>query len=200
MSAAWRSRLTWIVAGVFIAGMALLAWNQIARDLAEPVQFDLSINDAHLGLARPQGGISTVSSYAVTGVSVELRHISTQLQWMLAGDTLLKCILTTTVVLVVGVVWVRTTAGRPFARSMTVSLASLAVLIAVLGTGIELLESFIGLREAYEVLGNQQSGTYFHEGGISVSGLAIFIALGIGLLASAFAIGARLTRDTEGLV
>jgi hypothetical protein len=190
----WR-----IVAIIVVVGMALLCWNQIARNLGGVLYFPLQFSDLQ-HLPRPSGGSAAVSSYSVGDVTIGLTHISTQLQWMLALETVIQFVLITAVILTIGVVWVRTSAGRPFAPAVTRSLVALAVLVAVAGTGGEVLQNFINAREALEAVGPGTAGDYYLGTGFTLTGTPLLIAIGIALLASAFGIGARLTRDTEGLV
>ena len=190
----WR-----IVAVIVVIGMSLLCWNQIARNLGGVLYFPLQFSDLQ-HLPQPNGGTAVVSSYSVGDVTIGLTHISTQLRWMLALETVIQFLLITAVLLTIGVVWVRTSAGRPFATAVTRSLVALAVLVAVVGTGSEVLQNFINAREALEAVGPGTDGNYYLGTGFTISGTSILIANGIAVLASAFAIGARLTRETEGLV
>jgi hypothetical protein len=203
-----------VLAAAVVIGVGLLCWNQIERTLGAPLDFTLSIDSAHLGLPKPSGGTATVRGFSVNGIGLELTHVSAQLQWMIGLNYVLQFLILASVLLVIGVVWIRTSAGRPFARGVTAALVILAVTVAVLGTGVELLGSLISLREGYEVLGPHNNATYFNEDGISIPGVGVVAGVLIGLLASAFGIGAHLNRekmrllrdneflerDTEGLV
>ena len=195
-----RSALAWrIVIVTVLIGMALLCWNQIARDRGGTLFFPLQVSDDQ-GIPKPTGGSAVVSVYSVSAVSFGLTHISAQLQWMLASQVVIQFLLTTASLLTIGVVWVRTSAGRPFAPSVTRSLAGLAILVAIAGNGNEVLQNFISAREKFEAVGADTNGQYYLSTGFTLSGLPLLIAIGIAVLASAFAIGARLTRDTEGLI
>jgi hypothetical protein len=197
-----RSRILWtIVAGVVVVGSVLACWNQIARDLGAPIPMQLAIDSSHLGLPRPRGGIATIHDYSVNLVDVDLTHISAQLQWLIAINVVLQFLMMAVVLLAIGVIWVRTSAGRPFARSVTASLVAVAIIVAVAGSASEVLQSWVNNREVYEALGRHESTTYFSSvAGFSFPGLSLIVGLLIGVLASAFAIGSRLARDTEGLV
>jgi hypothetical protein len=201
-AAVTRSALVWRgVAVAVIVGIALLCWNQIARTLGSPIFIQLSYGGGGPTLPRPTGGPATVSDYQIGSATMDVTHISGQLRLMIALGIVLQFILIAAVLLTIGVVWVRTSAGRPFARSVTASLVVLAVLVAVVGSTSDVLQQAIANREAYEAVGNNNiDGYYSMVAGFQFSGLSLIVALGIGLLASAFAIGARLTRDTEGLV
>ena len=195
-----RSTLAWRIASVVVAvGMALLCWNQIARNLGGTLYFPLQFDGDHV-LPRPHGGTAVVADYSIADVTIGLKHISGQLQWMLGLQTAIQFLLLTAAILTIGVVWVRTSSGRPFAPAVTRSLAALAVLVAVAGNGNEVLQNYIAAREEFEAVGPGSYGTYHLGTLFSLSGGPLLIAIGIAVLASAFAIGARLTRDTEGLV
>jgi hypothetical protein len=194
------SALLWRIVTVAVTvGMALLCWNQIARNLASTLYFPLEFDGDHV-LPRPHGGTAIVSAYSVSDVTIGLRHISAQLQWMLGLQTSIQFLLLTAAILTIGVVWVRTSSGRPFAPVVTRSLVALAVLVALAGSGNEVLQNFIAAREALEAVGPGRYGIYHLGTFFSFSGTSLVIAFGISLLATAFGIGARLTRDTDGLV
>jgi hypothetical protein len=194
-------RILWtVVAAIVLVLLALLCWAQISRSLNPPLYMQLGTGVGHAGLPRPAGGSGTVTSYEVATIEITLTHLSPQLQWMIAGDWLLKYVQFAAAALTIGVVWVRTSAGRPFARSVTWSLIALAVVVAVVGSAQEVLESFIGTREAFEAIGSGSQTYYSASPTFQFTGGELLIAGGIFLIASAFAIGARLTRDTEGLV
>jgi hypothetical protein len=188
------------LATAVVVGVGLQCWNQIARTLGAPLEFALDINGTRFGLPRPSGGTATIRGYSVDTVNLELTHVSTQLQWMIGFNIVLQFLLVAVVLLVAGFVWIRTSSGRPFARGVTAALVTLAVTVAVVGTGVELLGSLISLREAQEVLGSHDNSTYFYSGGISVSGLGIGIGLLIGLLATAFGVGSRISRQRARLL
>jgi hypothetical protein len=195
-----RARAIWRVAAtVTVVGMALLCWNQIVRTLGSELFFPLQVSSSG-GLPRPTGGTAVVSTYSISAVSIGLTHISSQLQWMLALEIVIQFALISGSLLTIVVVWVRTSAGHPFAPAVTRSLVALAILVAVAGTGSEVLQNFISAREEFETVGPGNDGSYYLSTGFTLTGAPIFIAIGIALLASAFAIGARLTKDTEGLV
>jgi hypothetical protein len=192
-----RRTVAWVIAGVFLAGMALLTWNQIARTLGAPIYVQFSgAYTSSSNLPAPTGGTATVTEYWTNGVSASLTHVSAQLQWLIAGSIVVTFVLLTAVLLVAGILWVRTAAGRPFTPLVIVSMFTLAGLVAVLGVGLEVLNSFIHSRESIETFGPADGGGY----GLQIGGLSVFIGMGIALLASAFLVGARLSRETEGLV
>jgi hypothetical protein len=188
-------------AAAVVLGLGLLCWNQIARTLAAPIPMQLAIDSSHLGLPRPHGGSATIRGYSVNSVDVDLTHISGQLQWLIALGIVLHFLILIVVLLGLGVIWFRTSSGRPFARSVTMSLLAVAVVIGVAGSASEVVQSLINNREQYEALGTNGSGSYFSAvAGFTFTGTYLVAALLIGVLATAFAIGARLTRDTDGLV
>jgi hypothetical protein len=192
--------VTWrIVAVVFVVAMAALCWHNIAQTLDQPIYTHLAYG-GDSGLERVTGGTAHATRTGVDSVGVELTHVSAQLRWLIALDLANASLLQASVVLVFGIIWVRTSMGHPFARAVTRSLIVLSVIVAVFGTLQDVLDSWVSLREAYEAVGSNPSGFYYDQDGFTVSLSWIFVGLAIGVLASAFGIGARLTHDTEGLV
>lgn len=189
----------WSAAGIVVGALALLCWDQIRRTLGAPVDVMLT-PETQPHVPRPHGGTATIDSYGVNGVDVSLTHISTQLQWLIGGELAVKFFLMAAVVLVFGVVWIRASGGRPFSRLVTVSLGVLAVMAFVLGSGLDALDSLIAQRETFEAIGSLDGPNYYSGSGFQITGLGLLFGLGIGVLASAFAIGAKLTRETDGLV
>jgi hypothetical protein len=55
-------------------------------------------------------------------------------------------------------------------------------------------------RRTWEAVGPGTDGNYYLGAAFTITGTPLLIAIGNVLLASAFGIGARLTRDTMGLV
>jgi hypothetical protein len=195
-----RQRMTsrgvaWGVVGIVILGLALLCWNQIARTLGAPIYVEFSgVNDSNLPV--PAGGTATVTDYGTSAVSASLTHVSVGLQWLIAGGIVVQFVLLAAVLLTAGILWAHTREGKPFAHLVIVSLFTLAGLVAVLGVGLEVLNSLTYDQESIETFGADQSFGY----GLNISGLSILIGLCIAMLASAFLVGAKLSRDTEGLV
>jgi len=196
-SLSWRSAL-W--AAAVITATALACWNQIARTLDAPLDLHVAFSGSITGLPRPHGGAAVAQTPTAGSVTVGITHVSPQLQWMVAAAIVLQFLILAAAVLTIQVVWVRTSQGRPFARPVTVSLLGLAILVAVAGSANEVLESLISQREAFEAFGHLSTGAPYSPPGFTFSGLPLIVAAGIGILASAFEIGARLSRDTEGLV
>jgi hypothetical protein len=194
-------RILWsAVAILFVLAMAALCWNNIRQTLDQPIYAELAFG-GDLKPAHIAGGTAHASATGITTVGVQLTHVSGQLQWLLALSLANMALIQTAVGLVFGVIWVRTSAGRPFARSVSRSLFWLAIVVAVFGTMQEILQSWVSLRESFEAVGNPNfTNVYYNSTGFQVSGVNIFIGLGIGVLATAFGIGARLTQETEGLV
>jgi hypothetical protein len=202
------NRTTWwlVVVGIVVLGIALLCWNQISRTLGETIYTQLQLGEIQQ-LPRPGGGIAVITSYQISSVTVGLIHISSQLQWMLALEIVIQFLLIAAVLITIGVVWVRTGSGHPFVPVVTRSLVGLSIVVAVAGTGSELMQNFIAAREEFEAVGNNHNSGYYLGTGFTFTGTPLLIAIGIAILASAFAIGARISReraalaeDIEGLV
>ena len=196
LSVAW-----WVLALVVVVGMALLCWRSIHQTLDHPITFQLA--DAGSPKLTPiTGGPSHATLSGDVTVGVQISHPSSQLQWLLALSVVNASFLQTAVVLVLGIIWARTSSGRPFARTVTRSLAALALVLLVFGTLQDALGSWINLREEYEAVGNNTNlqSAYYYQGGFDLSGVWLLAAIAIWVLAGAFAIGARLAKETDGLV
>jgi len=192
----WR-----VTAVLLLVAMALLCWHNIAQTLGNPIDTELADGEG-VKLAAISGGTAHATHTGIVMVGVELTHVSAQLQWLLALSILNDYVIQAAILLVFGIIWVRTSGGRPFARTVTRSLTALSIIVLVLGTLQEALDSWVGLREAFDAVGSNVNLTspYADEYGFQIHGVWILVAFGLGVLASAFAIGARLTKDTEGLV
>lgn len=193
---AWR-----IVAVLFLTAMVLLCWHNIAQTLGNPIYIQLSDGEG-IKYAAISGGTAHATHTGNVLVGVKLTHVSSQLQWLLVLSIVNGSVIQAAVVLVFGIIWARTSDGHPFARTVTRSLSALSIIVLVLGTLQEALDSWVGLREAYDAVGSNVHATspYYYQDGFQIHGVWILVAFGIGVLASAFAIGARLTKDTDGLV
>jgi hypothetical protein len=198
-------RVIRIIGAAIAVGVALLGWNQVARDLGGPVNIGLALDSGNPRIPVPRGGTAHVVDYGVNTVSVDIRHLSVGLQWMIAVNVGLQFLIIGIVLFAIANVWIRTSAGHPFAPSVTVSLVAVAVSIGIGGTACQLLGSFSSIEEAREAVGS--GSPYYYQGGLDLNFTWLVVGLLVGVLASAFAIGARLQldnadlkRDTEGLV
>lgn len=190
----WRT-----VAILFVLAMAALCWHNIQDTLSHPIYTELAFG-GDLKPARISGGTAQASATGIVTVGVELTHVTTQLQWLIGLLTVNGSLIQTAVGLVFGVIWIRTSGGRPFAQSVSRSLFWLAIIVAVFGTLQEVLESWVELRESFEAVGNPNfTNVYYNSTGFHVSGVWIFVGLAIGVLSSAFGIGARLSRERTAL-
>ena len=162
-------RIAWWVVGIlFVVLMTVLCLNNIRQMSEEPVTTHL----AYYGIASLEpvsGGTAhaTRSSYLV---GVDLTRVSSQLRWLLVGQIVNHFVIETAAGLVLGVIWIRTSAGRPFARSVARSLTALAIIVAVLGSFQEALDSWVDLRAAFEAVGNSEFGHYQDVRGFQIDG------------------------------
>ncbi|MBX9472334.1 hypothetical protein [Microcella sp.] len=141
-------------------------------------------------------------SATVTGLSGEARA------WLVT-EHLAATLLTLGLALVVAWVALRLAAGRPFVRSATVALGGTAIVVTACGL-IEQTAAALGHAEVVSFLGADKLTAGGNAENPSYEGFVAFglnldlapIGWGIALLviASAFELGQRLQRDTEGLV
>jgi cytochrome bd-type quinol oxidase subunit 2 len=194
-----RSIIGWVVAIIFVLAVAALCWHNIHQALDNPIQVQL-VYSGTSALPPVSGGSAVVRVLDNSAVTGELTHASAQLQWLITLSDVNSSLLLAAVVLVFGIVWVRTSSGRPFARTVTRALSALSIIVAVFGTTLEMLNSWVGMREGYDAVGNfTEASRYYSQSNFQITGVSIYIALAIGVLASAFAIGARLTRERAAL-
>lgn len=90
--------------------------------------------------------------------------------------------------------------SKPFVRSMTITLMLLAIVLLVLGTCSEVLETFTRSLVREEITGGRSDTPIGGTWNWSISGIWLVAGLGLGAVAGAFQMGERMQRDTEGLV
>jgi hypothetical protein len=141
--------------------------------------------------------------------ALTVTDLPTSARWPFAAQSAVTALAVVGVSLALLWLTLRVLRGRPFGRSMTAALVASAVLIIVGGTASQLLGA-VGNAAVVDHLGPAATGgadTARPEGyeGLVAFALDLSLApLGVGLalavVALAFQIGARLQRDTEGLV
>ena len=96
---------------------------------------------------------------------------------------------------------VRVLRGRPFARAMTMTFWIAAVALIVVGSALEVMTSALANTLTLEALGSGPPPEPYTGGGaVNFPGAYLLVGLGVAAIAVAFHSGARLSRDTEGLV
>lgn len=153
--------------------------------------------------------VAQVTDARYESVALTLTELPDAARWLLAAQAAVVAIAVVGVSLTLLRLALRVLRARPFGRSMTVALVASAALIAVGGTVSQLLEAaaravVVDHLGPDMTTGGTPGGTGSDEGLLSFAlnlDLApIGVGLALGVVALAFQVGARLQRDTEGLV
>jgi len=197
-------------AGVWLtgAGAALVAALQVAalvmagREIlgTGPLTVSgLSLQSAdapQLAAASPQ---ITGAGYETATVTVSQAPASAR--WLLWGEVAATSLAAVGICLALVWLCVRVVRHRPFGRSVNVALLTTAVLVLVGGLATDFLGA-VGRAELVHSLG--ASATSGDHGlvplALELNLAPVGVALALGVLGAAFEVGARLQRDTEGLV
>ena len=148
------------------------------------------------------------SSPEITGASYETATVTvaqapTSARWLLWGEVAATSLAAVGIALALAWLCVRVIRYRPFGRSVTLALFTTAVLVMVGGVLTDVLGA-MGRAELVSALGTSVLSGDHGEGlltmAMNVSLAPIGIGLAIGVLGAAFEVGARLQRDTEGLI
>ncbi|WP_413452389.1 hypothetical protein AA0Y32_11015 [Georgenia phoenicis] len=142
-------------------------------------------------------------------VTLTLTELPDAARWLLAGQAAVVALAVTGVSLTLLWLALRVLRTRPFGRSMTAALVASAALIAVGGTVSQVLDA-AGKAAVVDHLGPDVTAGADTARPEGYEGLMAFaldldlaplgVALALGVVALAFQVGARLQRDTEGLV
>lgn len=125
-------------------------------------------------------------------------------RWLFAGQSAVMALSVVGVSLALLWLALRVLRTRPFGRSVTAALVTSALLIIIGGTAAQLLEA-AGRAAVVDhlgpaVTGGAGSGESLLAFGLSVDLAPISVGMALAVVALAFQIGARMQRDTEGLV
>lgn len=116
--------------------------------------------------------------------------------WLVA-ETASSILLTVGLCAIVAFVGMKLLAGRPFARTATLSIMTAAILVVVTGTLGQLFGA-LARAEIVDYLGAAGNDFYLFLFNFDPAPLAYGFALAV--IAGAFQLGERMQRDTEGLV
>jgi hypothetical protein len=173
------------IIGVIARVIQLISDRTATLELQLAERFDTAAVDALPGVRY-----STASTVQVVFDEVPEAAVG----W-LVGETAARGLLSVGLCVIVALIGYRTWIGRPFGRTVTVSLIIAAGLIMVCGISADALAGFAAAA-ATDALDDRLFGGFQ----ISVQGQPFSWALGLGVIATAFHIGARMQRDTDTLV
>lgn len=200
----------WLVAGVAVA-VAVLAAVSLALSVVHALGNDpLELQGLPLANARtPEftAPLEAVTSARYESVALTVTGVPAGARWLVAGAVLASALAVIGVCLTIAWLCRRVLALRPFGRSVTTALVTSAVLIIVGGAGSQVLRA-AGNAALVEHLGPEATGS----GAVEVAGeglmtfaldldlSSIGVGVALAVVALAFQLGARMQRDTEGLV
>lgn len=173
------------IVGIIARVIQLISDRSATLDLRLAEGFDTTAVDALPGVRYSFASTVQVDFDEVPGAAVG---------WLI-GETAARGILSVGLCVIVALIGYRTWVGRPFGRTVTVSLIVAACLIMVCSISADALAGF-----AAAAATDALDSSLFAGFQISVQGQPFSWALGLGVIATAFHIGARMQRDTDTLV
>ncbi|GAA3666693.1 hypothetical protein [Microbacterium marinilacus] len=179
------------VAAAWIVTEAVTALVRILPNRDAPVPFRLE--DAATGI--PLGGDGEVVTAVVERVVVQMNDLPPAALLPLAGSVVLHAVCMLAVLTCSAWFVLNLARGIAFHRTNTRLLAGVGVLVGV-DLALTTLLDRIATTQAAAVLG----GGAFEPAAEDLDFLRLFLVFGIGAVATAFGVGERLQRDTEGLV
>lgn len=128
-------------------------------------------------------------------VTVEVATLSAGGRTALVAAAVLGALLTVGICLVVAWLCVRVFRGKPFVRSATVGIASVAILVLLVALGVPTLDG-IAQAEATAEIGSDLLPVFLVE----IDPAPVGWTFALAVVVAAFEIGQRLQRDQDGLV
>ncbi|MCM3661443.1 hypothetical protein M3148_10660 [Georgenia satyanarayanai] len=193
------------LAGLVALGSAVggvLSVVQVLRD--DP----LTIHGFELVNARPPEvtePVEQVTAAWYDSATLSVAGLPDSARWLFAGQSAVTALAVVGVSLTLLWLALRVLRTRPFGHSVTAALVASALLIIIGGTAAQLLEA-AGRAAVVDHLGPAVTGGADPSAesllafGLSVDLAPIGVGLALAVVALAFQIGARMQRDTEGLV
>jgi len=164
-------------------------------DVTLPVSLDdLSENVAYSGPASIEG--AALSSHMTFTIS----HVSEGLSALFVVHAILGFTIGATVAWSIMLLCLRTLRRRPFIRTTTVLLYVVAGVLAIIGSGIELLQIAINHQAMAEITGGDPNTPLGPTFSYSFTGIWVLVGLAVAALGVVFHAAERMQRDTEGLV
>lgn len=153
--------------------------------------------------------LAAITSARYESAAVTVADAPSSTRWLIVAASLVAGLAIVGVCLALVWLCVRMLRLRPFGRSMTVALVTAAILIMVGGLGSQFLAAgaraelvqFLGPEAVGRVSAEQSGGAeHFMAYALSLDLAPLGIGLALAVVALAFQLGARMQRDTEGLV
>lgn len=210
LSTADRAVLWLILA--FAGAVALLATLGAALSARDVLGTGpLQVTDMEIGNAATPPfteRLPAITEARYESVAVTVDGAPEAARWLLWGSYTADAVVIIGVCLALAWLCWRVLHGRPFGRSLTVATATVAILVAIGGLAGQWLAA-IGRGEIVAHLGLDATAGDSTDGGsqegflllaMEISLAPLGVAAGLAVLAAAFQIGARMQRDTAGLV
>ncbi|MBD8063241.1 hypothetical protein [Oceanitalea stevensii] len=148
--------------------------------------------------------VEQVTAAWYDSATLSVANLPDSARWLFAGHSAVMALSVVGVSLALLWLALRVLRTRPFGRSVTAALVTSALLIIIGGTAAQLLEA-AGRAAVVDhlgpaVTGGAGSGESLLAFGLSVDLAPISVGMALAVVALAFQIGARMQRDTEGLV
>lgn len=160
------------------------------------------VNAGTPGLTEP---VEQVTAAWYDSATLSVTGLPGGARWLFAAQSAVTALAVVGVSLSLLWLALRVLRTRPFGRSVTAALVASAVLVIVGGTAAQLLEA-AGRAAVVDHLGPAvtagagESAESLLPFGLSLDLAPVGVGLALAVIALAFQIGARLQRDTEGLV
>lgn len=180
-----------IIAAVSSVGQLLQAVSSAGMHITLDANLPVSLD-------ADDGGTATILSGSFSSADLVLTGVSSTARALLGTGILVTGIMHVTLAVAFALLCISLVRGRPFTRSMTWLLTAASAILmigGVLGQGCIAFSQFM---VASELSGEPTTSAFPIAANIDL--LPIIVGIGLGAVASAFEIGQRLQRDTDGLV
>ena len=186
------------VLGVLFAGCALIwgVFGFVSMLSSETVPVSQPVSVDVTGLATD--GTASVASGEVNQAELSLAGLSIAARLLLGSGTLLLVLVQVMVAIAVVALCRQLLAGRPFAPAIRKLLTASALVVLAGGILGQAVYGFGNFQVAAE-LNHDPIGTSFPMM-MHLDSTPVVVGLVLGIIATAFAVGERLQRDTDGLV
>lgn len=163
------------------------------------VRLPIDLGDSVVGF-HYAGSATVESTWPSPDATFTISHVSAGLVTLFAVQAILVFVIQAVIASSIVVLSYQTLERRPFVRALTTLLYVVAAVLAVVGSGLEVLQIAINHQTMSEITGgdpNTPLGSFFSW---TFTGTWILVGFGVAAVAILFQIGSRMQRDTEGLV
>lgn len=189
-----------------VLGLAWIAWMGYLTALSLKQKFVDGIYWIELGVSGteldpPTAGPATVTQVWTGPAGAYITDLSPETTALVVTQHILGFALWALVIGAGVFLCIRVLRGRPFAVSMTVTLWVAAGALILVGSALDIMSSALSNALTLEALGpGRPPEPYTGGSGFNFPGGYLLAGLGVAAIAVAFRSGARISRDTDGLV